>query len=364
MPSILDADRLPKKSLDAKFKSKSDNYKMIQTARRNFERFCRERYGHGMEEMIKEYGQMKEEDMYDSLQDWIGWNLGNNLKARSIQAYLSALRKYLRCRGVGIHSEDARDALELPAPETCEKYALSKNDIMQILMHASYPNRLRILSQVSSGVSSSEMFLLQKKHFDTTKERIMIKIPASIVTRGKARTTFLSKDIHNDMLELLQRLGDEDYVYSFMTPDSPGASNTYHRAILEYTKKCGLYKINEAGRALITSHGFRAYFITKLGRPDPNLAKSLAGQQPERILPRFDRLTDDEKLEHYIRCESSLLIYEDDKEKMEILREEVYRHKMEKELIRRRSRYYADITDEILRRHGYVEKGKNPASAG
>jgi len=52
--------------------------------------------------------------------------------------------------------------------------------------------------------------------------------------------------------------------------------------------------------------GFRAYFITKISRRDPNLAKKWAGQKG--YLLQYDRLTLDEQLEKYLEFEPDLLI--------------------------------------------------------
>ncbi len=64
----------------------------------------------------------------------------------------------------------------------------------------------------------------------------------------------------------------------------------------------------ESGHHKITTHSFRAFFITKVSRHDPNLAKYFAGQEQSRDLLMYDRLTVDEKLENYIKFEPDLLI--------------------------------------------------------
>ena len=70
------------------------------------------------------------------------------------------------------------------------------------------------------------------------------------------------------------------------------------------------------GHNKITTHSFRAYFITKVSRHDPNFAKKLAGQK--RYLLQYDRMSDDEKIEKYLEVESDLFIFDESKKNAEI----------------------------------------------
>ena len=81
-------------------------------------------------------------------------------------------------------------------------------------------------------------------------------------------------------------------------------------------------KYETNGRNVITTHSFRAYFITKVSREDPNLAKYFAGQKG--YLLQYDRQTDAEKLAIYIKLEPLLLVSDKarDKEKIRNLESE------------------------------------------
>jgi len=67
----------------------------------------------------------------------------------------------------------------------------------------------------------------------------------------------------------------------------------------------------------INTHSFRAYFITKVSRHDPNIAKMFAGQKI--YMGQYDRLTAEEKLEKYIEFESDLYIFKQKPKSEEIL---------------------------------------------
>ena len=96
------------------------------------------------------------------------------------------------------------------------------------------------------------------------------------------------------MIPRLKKIGDSDLVFG--TSDNViGNTGREARYISELQKKMGISdKYETNGRNVITTHSFRAYFITKVSREDPNLAKYFAGQKG--YLLQYDRQTDAEKL--------------------------------------------------------------------
>ena len=81
-------------------------------------------------------------------------------------------------------------------------------------------------------------------------------------------------------------------------------------------------KYETNGRNVITTHSLRAFFITKVSRNDPNLAKYFAGQKG--YLLQYDRQTDAEKLAIYMEFEPLLLVSDKarDQEKIRKLEQE------------------------------------------
>ena len=76
------------------------------------------------------------------------------------------------------------------------------------------------------------------------------------------------------------------------------------------------YVCKKIGLKNVTTHSFRAYFITKVARLDYNLSKLYTGQKG--YLLQYDRLNDEEKLEKYLEFEPELYIYENKVQKKEI----------------------------------------------
>ena len=89
--------------------------------------------------------------------------------------------------------------------------------------------------------------------------------------------------------------------------DARGNARHEAKYIAELQKRMGICdKYETNGRNVITTHSFRAFFITKVSREDPNLAKYFAGQKG--YLLQYDRQTDAEKLAIYIKLEPLLLV--------------------------------------------------------
>jgi len=96
----------------------------------------------------------------------------------------------------------------------------------------------------------------------------------------------------------------------FGTGENPISSRVNKEAILRNAlKKTGLdMKYDDTGRYQINTHSFRAYFITRVSRHDPNIAKKLSGEKG--YLLQYDRLTDEEYIENYIKFEDDLIVFD------------------------------------------------------
>jgi len=124
----------------------------------------------------------------------------------------------------------------------------------------------------------------------------------------------------------INKLDSEDLVWG--KSEVKKDTKNYENAIRRYCKKVGLYDVYESnGRNKITSHSFRAFGITKISRHDENYAKMLAGQKG--YLLQYDRLSDEEKLDLYMKFEEDLAIDNSAKKQAEL--DKVYKEKSELE---------------------------------
>ena len=290
----------------------------IKKALNNFEKFCKARFdGRDLNEIADELSLSDEETIFDTLQEWINWNNGK-LYPTSLGTYFAYLKSFLYYKGIKLTPLDVKENLVFPKHPQEELYPLSGDDIKKILDFASYKRRGMYLAQLSSGMRVGEMTQLRKKHFDLSKKRVTIKIPAAVTKLKRARTTFISKEAEPYLRKRLKQISDDDLVWA--SNDNPNyAKVNESNRIREYCEKAGLNERYEGNnRHKITTHSFRAFFITKLSRHDENFAKKLAGQKG--YLLQYDRMTEEEKLEKYIEFEPDLLIFDQAKKNAEIQR--------------------------------------------
>jgi len=276
----------------------------------NFEKFCQEDYQGNTEEMVRKLSKENESTVEDVIQKWINYN--HTLAPSTVKVWLSYLKTYLIHRDV----KYPKTKLKLRGLIKEEKYGLSVDDIQKILNVAGNDMRLRIMTQLTSGMRRGEMHQLKRKDFHIGK-RIMIKIPATIAKFNKGRTTFVSSEVSAPLITRLQKLKPNELVFGNGEIMEENIGDSYEQNLTRYLKKTGLdFRYDSTDYHQINTHSFRAYFITKISRHDPNLAKKWAGQ--EVYMGQYDRLSDAEKLEKYIEFESDLFIFKAKPESDEI----------------------------------------------
>ena len=234
----------------------------------------------------------------------------------SIDTYFSHIKQYLHYRGIRLHQTDIKQCLNFPKKQVEEMRPLELDTFQKILKACSAKREMLYLAQSSSGMRIGEMMRLRKKDIHTDMARLMVKIPAAFTKTGVARTTFFSAEAANTVSPRLKKIGDSDLVFG--TSDNViGNTGREARYISELQKKMGISdKYETNGRNVITTHSFRAYFITKVSREDPNLAKYFSGQKG--YLLQYDRQTDAEKLAIYIKLEPLLLVSDKARDKERI----------------------------------------------
>lgn len=269
----------------------------------NFEKFCKENYKGNMEEMVRKLLKTDEATVYSTLQEWINFN--SKFSPNTVKVFYSYLKKYLTHRGIDLTK--SKDSLIFQRMIEEEKYPVSLDDLQKIINVAGFEMKLKIMVQVSSGMRRGEMMQLRKKDFILGK-RIMIKIPATFAKFNKARTTFVSSEVSSLLIPILNKLNDNDIVLGSGNTKDENIGDSYEQNLVRYLHKTGLDMRYESTKYhKINTHSFRAYFITRVSRHDPNIAKKLAGQRV--YMGQYDRLSADELLEKYIEFEPDLFIY-------------------------------------------------------
>lgn len=282
-------------------------------------------------------------NIFHRIQEWLA---SLNISTSSRRTYLHVIKGYLYYNGFRLTNQDFKHNIKLPKPIKEERYPLSLAEIRRIFEVASYGKKTLFLGQLSSGMRLGEIVQLKKKHLDFTKKRVMVKIPSSIAKFGRARTTFFSSEVKLNLKEL----DDNDLVFG-TNPNAIHAEISEETTLRKYLTKTGLnQKYESTNRYKINTHSFRAYFITKLSRYDPNFAKLLAGQEQSNNLLQYDRLTDDEKLDLYLKFEPELLIFNNTK--LEIQNQDILtRLEVAEQAIKEYEKYFKVITFDQMADH-------------
>ena len=255
----------------------------------------------GIEEFI---GSGPENDeIYDYLQKWI--NSSNNDPSTK-RTYFSLVKRYLHYRGVKMHPMDIRQCLNFPTKHEEEMHPLGIDEFRRILEKCGRKRKAMYLAQASSGMRIGELVQLRREHLHMDTSRIVVKMPARITKKKRARTTFFSAEASRLLMPRLRELDGCDLVFGTdINPETARSAEISHLARTLARARLDR-KYETTGRNKINTHSFRAFFITRASRHDPNLAKYFAGQKG--YLLQYDRLSDEEKMAYYTKFEPSLLV--------------------------------------------------------
>jgi len=312
----------------------------IQTrlARNHFDLFCKAEYeNRGESEVVSElkiYREQTDEEnfknlLYKTLQGYINYLTSNDYDPKTIRTWFSSLKKYLRKEGVNIYNEDVKVHLTFPKKLKEKKYALEREDILQLLRFMNDKYRTLFMFLSCTGCRIGESVALRKSDFDITKDRITVMLPAHITKTRESRITFVSKEVEPLLLEILDKKSKDDLVFGthnvakyskdsitqmfgiirknagFCSCDKDGKNNCI-----------GKYKSSPLHK--ITIHSFRAFFIKNVNRVDFGLGNALGGHG--YYMDRYDSMNEKEMLELYQKAEYKLAIYDKIESKEEIER--------------------------------------------
>ncbi len=313
--------RTKKSFYDEKIKSKTESTKKgYQAVLNNFNEFCMIQYDRSSDQIIEELLTIKGEDQEGALLDvyqlWVNWNIERKITPLSIQNYFSNLKIYLQYRGLKVAEDEIKDNVEFPKIIKDEKYPLKQEEILKILEVAKPHRKSLYLALASSGMRIGEAVQLRKRNLDFSHERIMVKIPANITKTKTGRTTFISSETHDWLKLRLRKIKPDDLIWG-TTTRSRSARSAEEEVFRRILVKTGLYeKYDSTTTGKITLHSFRSYFYTKAARHDDNFAQGVLGHTP--YMASYGRLTDEEKLQIYLKVESDLLIFDQSKKIAEI----------------------------------------------
>ena len=232
----------------------------------------------------------------------------SSLSNTTIRQYFQITTYYFNYLGIRVHPIDLKHNIKLPKKIKEKLHPLSKEEILKIFEHTPEHRQMLYLVLLGTGMRIRETVALRKKDFDVCcSKRIKIEIPAEFTKTKTAHTTFVSKEAEKLLRPHLESLEENDLVFA-TSPNPVHAGMTEIEAFARYRKRAGLTeKYNSTNRHHVSLPSFRAYFFTRARRVhDTDIAHAMVGHTT--YLDMYDRKEDEEKLELYLKVESSLCL--------------------------------------------------------
>jgi len=298
----------------------------VNSAKKSFEKFCVENYdGRNSEAIFEELNALKGKDQTEAtrqvLQDWIDSQYEKGKLTTGIQQYVSKIKKLFSHYGIRVHTEDFDEPLEYKPRIKEELHELTLDEIQEIFKHASPKKYGFYLALISTGCRPAELLQVRKKDIDTTKKRVSIRIEAENVKTRAGRSVFLTKEASGYLISRLKKLDDNDLVWAknkYFSYAEKNESAQFAKACdnAGYTER---YKSNNFRK--ITLYSFRSYFF---GRSADVHREGYAHRMTGHggYLPQYDRMSNEKKLEWFLKVEPELTVFENNRNKIEIQEKE------------------------------------------
>ena len=256
-----------------------------------------------------------EDILFDQLQEFVN-ELNSN--PNSVKTTFSYLRPFLYHLGIKISDQDKKMRLKFPKIQKEEKYALSQDELRKIILDLShYPKRQAlILACSSSGMRQGEAVQVIKSDMTLVDNRYKVILRSEITKTKTSRTVFFSDEAKEKIDTYIDDLKSDDCVLANGNVCVKSRCAAEHKALTRSLERLGIeMKYTSNGYHKITFHSFRAYFFTKAVRMHgENYAHRMTGHSG--YLMEYDRMTEDEKLEWYLKLEPELSIFDITKEKI------------------------------------------------
>ena len=306
--SILDVKRTKQDFIKRKSKSSErtgTNYTHIFTS---IEKFCLRKYDSSLENLIEELGIVEntQEQLENMIQTYIDELELEGKPYSTVLGYSTLAINYLKYRRVKFDKAELHTSLSYKSEIKQELYPITKKDIQTLLDHASFEAKTKILLQSGSGFRISELLGLRKCDINRELERYTANIRAEFAKGRRARTTIISIEAMRLLDEILENKTENELIF-------PHEANIRFSVISEINmfdrlrKKAGLDMRYENKRThKITTHTFRAFFISQFEKTYSGFGHSLSGHS--KYMKQYERFTIGEKIEKYIETEKHLLI--------------------------------------------------------
>lgn len=355
-------------------------------AKRRFDEFCTAEYNLNTDQFIDHIKNLDEknqdDELFSTLQGWIDWlSDEKNIQIGSIRGQLSGLNKYFRYRKLKIDKDDMKDEIDYPNEIKEEKYAISLDEVHRVIHSLPIKYQGFCIGLVSGGMRPVELMGTQKKHYTLIDGRYKLEIPYYLTKKKISRTVFLSSEFTNFAKPVLDKINDDDFVWTTHTQIPKKTHDRYShiikkerrfsRTVLKFCRGSHLSLIDVLVRRLkslgldmryettgnhkINLYCFRGFFFTKaLKIHNEDTAHAMIGHGA--YIQEYQRRTDDEKLELFLIMESELLVFDLSKKNnliKELKADKLRVDKLEQEIIELKERNQREVEEKNIMAENY-----------
>ena len=275
----------------------------------NIEKFCLEKYDSRLENIVEELFIVEnpQEQLENMIQTYIDELETEGKPYSTVLGYSTLAINYLKYRRVKFDKDELQTSLSYKAEIKQELYPITKKDIQTLLDHGSFEAKTKILLQTGSGFRISELLTLRKSDINTGQERYTAHIRAECAKGHRARTTIISIEAMRLLDEILENKTENDLIFPHEAKNITNAVISELNIFERLRKRAGL-DMRYEGKLThkITTHSFRAFFISQFEKTYSGFGHSLSGHSS--YMKQYERFTIAEKIEKYIETEKYLLI--------------------------------------------------------
>ncbi|KER05707.1 integrase family protein [Marine Group I thaumarchaeote SCGC AAA799-E16] len=320
------------KTWDEKLSNKSQRTKDgYASVIKSFEKFCSEYYGgRTKDDIFDELSVLKDAEKtlatVDLIQNWINWHYSHGVKTSVVKLYLAWLGKYFDYREIPI-TQKIKDELDFKRDLKDEPFALEIKHIQNIFKFAS-PKKIGFyLALVSTGARPAELLQVKKRDIITSTKRLKVLIQPEGVKTRHGRSAYLTKEAARYCLMRLRQISDDDLVWG-KHEDYNKTEKAESKTFSRYCDNAGyVERYHSNNYRKITLYSFRSFFFSAAADVNrEGYAHKMTGHGG--YLPQYDRMSDEKKLEWFLKVEPFLTI--DDDERLQLENEQLKKENTEK----------------------------------
>jgi len=320
------------KTWDEKLANKSNRTKNgYASVIRSFDKFCSEFYDtRTKDEIFDELSTLNGDEKTiataDLIQNWINWHYSRNVKTSVVKLYLAWMGKYFDYKGIPI-TQKIKDELDFKRDLKDEPFAMEIKHIQNIFKFAS-PKKIGFyLALASTGARPAELLQVKKRDIVTSTKRFKIMIQPEGVKTRHGRSAYLTKEAARYCMMRLHQISDDDLVWG-KHADYNKTEKAESKTFSRYCDNAGyVERYHSNNYRKITLYSFRSFFFSAAADTNrEGYAHKMTGHGG--YLPQYDRMSDDKKLEWFLKVEPFLTI--DDDERIHLENEKLKKENTEK----------------------------------